>query len=243
MQTINVRGEERESYLDAFSLCETFFREEAGQASQLFDDLGRHCPSDLTLCEPLPDVDEMRASAAFLSALGALGVADAATLAAATGASPGDCEGVMANPLRCDAAARARVLQAVEDSPGLAPWFAVDEASGLTVGEELARWTRGNFKTPQQFRRQAMVCELKCYLVGAVESLEGFEVESLLSCASIVDALKQAAMDAGAKAGRSGEGAGAAGAASAGAAGAASAEALAKRGAGGGFAAVPKAHH
>ena len=117
MQTINVRGEERESYLDAFSLCETFFREEAGQASQLFDDLGRHCPSDLTLCEPLPDVDEMRASAAFLSALGALGVADAATLAAATGASPGDCEGVMANPLRCDAAARARVLQAVEDSP------------------------------------------------------------------------------------------------------------------------------
>lgn len=232
MQTINVRGEERESYLDAFSLCETFFREEAGQASQLFDDLGRHCPSDLTLCEPLPDVDEMRANAAFLSALGALGVADAAALADATGTSPGDCEDVIANPLRCDAAARARVLQAVEDSPGLAPWFAADEASGLTVGEKLARWTRGNFKTPQQFRRQAAACELKCYLAGAVESLEGFEVDSLLSCASIVDALKQAARGAGAKAERSGEGAGAARAAGA--------EALAKRDAGGGFAAVPK---
>lgn len=192
--SINVSNDEREAYLDAFSTCETYLREEAALASQLFDDFGGYCPGDLDACEPLgANSDSEAANAHFMALLHALDIDTPEDLQAATGASLAECQNVMRDPLRSDGKQRARVLKGLEDSSAADVWNTQELNAGYTVGEGLALWARENFKTPHQFARRAMECELKCYLVGAVDSLEATEVESLLNAPSLANALKDAA--------------------------------------------------
>lgn len=192
--SINVSNDEREAYLDAFSTCETYLREEAALASQLFDDLGGYCPSDLDACEPLSANSESEAAnARFKALLHALGINTPEDLEITTGASPADCENVMRDPLRSDGTRRARVLKGLEDSSAADVWNTQESNADCTIGEGLALWARENFKTPHQFARRAMECELKCYLVGTVDSLEAAEIESLLNAPSLANALKDAA--------------------------------------------------
>lgn len=192
--SINVSNDEREAYLDAFSTCETYLREEAALASQLFDDLGGYCPDDLDTCEPLGANGESEAAnARFKALLHALDIVTPEDLEAVTGASPTDCQNVMRDPLRSDGKQRARVLKGLEDSSAVDIWNTQEPNADYSVGEGLALWARENFKTPHQFARRAMVCELKCYLIGAVGSLEDTEVENLLNAPSLANALKDAA--------------------------------------------------
>lgn len=192
--SINVPNDEREAYLDAFNTCETYLREEAAQAAQLFDDLGGYCPSDLDTCEPLEaNGDGEAANARFKALLHALGIDTPEDLETATGASPAYCQNVMRDPLRSDGKQRARVLKGLEDSSAVDVWNTQESNAGIAVGEGLALWARENFKTPHQFARQARECELKCYLVGAVGSLKDTEVQSLLNAPSLANALKDAA--------------------------------------------------
>ena len=198
MLTVNVRNEEREEYLDTFSTCETCLREEMALANQAFDDLGRYCPSDLDTCEPLEmaGADEERANCRFWSLLGTLGISSPADLAEATNAELEVCEEVYSNPLRCGGKQRAAVLAALEQSPQLNVWNVPHPLNRQSVGRNLAEWTRENFKTPWQFRRRALECELKCYLLGIVDSLKDSEIEDLISATSLHNAMKAAAAEA-----------------------------------------------
>ena len=192
--SINIPNDEREAYLDAFSTCETYLREEAEQASQLFDDLCGYCPGDLDTCEPLEANSKGEAAnARFKTLLHALGIDTPEDLKTATGASLTDCKNVMRDPLRSGGKQRARVLKGLEDSSAADVWNTQESNTDCTIGESLALWIRENFKTPHQFARRARECELKCYLIGAVDSLEDAEVQSLLNAPSLASALKDAA--------------------------------------------------
>lgn len=191
---INVQSEEREECLDVFSTCETCLREEVSLVNQMFDDLGRYCPSDLETCEPLQmgRLQEEGANARFITLLGALSVGTPQELCSVTGIDMAICSDVLSNPLRCDGKGRARVLEALENPP-ICAWDVTDMLTGESVGERLAVWLRENFKTPWQFRRQANECELKCYLIGAVGQLADADIESLLYAPSLLHALESAA--------------------------------------------------
>ena len=196
--SINVRSEERESLLDKFSECETFLKEEAAEASQLFEDLGRYCPDDLELCEPLHagTFADNGMNVRFIGLLHELDIDNAADLANATGAGLRACENVMQNPVRCGGKDRAQVLKGLEESQSVDVFRARDCFTGQSVGESLARWARECFKTPGQFERKAEELELKCYLIGAVEGLKNSEVKNLLNAPSLANALKDAARSA-----------------------------------------------
>lgn len=192
--TINVTNEEREALLDAFSTCETFLREETALVNQAFDDLRRCCPNDLETCKPkrLGRIEEDGANARFITLLSALGIDTAKELSAATGVEIATCDDVLANPLKCDAKRRARIMSALENPPVCA-WDAIDPLTGESVGKQLAIWSREYFITPWQFKRHAAECDLKCYLIGAVSGLSDADIDSLLSALSFIGVLKAAA--------------------------------------------------
>lgn len=193
-RSINVQDEEREEYLDVFSTCDTFLREELSLTNQLFDDLGRSCPDNLATCEPLQmgRLQEEGANALFLSLLHGLGIDAPQELARATGVELTTCADVMANPIKSNGVERARIMEALEQPPACA-WDVFDPLTGKTIGEQLAIWQRKYFLTPWQFKRQAAECELKCFLIGAVSSLHDADIESLLSAPQIIGTLEAAA--------------------------------------------------
>lgn len=193
--SINSRNDERESCFDAFSTCETCFREEMSLANQAFNDLAR-LPSDLDLCEPLHQ-DERRVQAAnnqFCQILKALDIDNAAELADALNIDIEICTRVYRNPLLCDGKERALILQQLDDSqsPFLDVW-STEYRNGESVGEALAAWTRENFNTPYQFYKQAQEFELKSYLIGIVGKLNDRERFGLLYAPSLERAIKEAA--------------------------------------------------
>lgn len=193
-RSINVQDEEREEYLDVFSTCDTFLREELSLTNQLFDDLGRSCPNNLATCEPLQmgRLQEEGANALFLSLLRGLGIDAPQELSRATGVELTTCADVMANPIKSNGVERARIMEALEQPPVCA-WDVIDPLTGKTIGEQLAIWQREYFLTPWQFKRQAAECELKCFLIGAVSSLHDADIESLLSAPQIIGTLETAA--------------------------------------------------
>lgn len=195
IRAISVQNEEREAYLDTFSTCETCFREEMSLANQLFDDLGRYCPTDLETCEPLQmsALCEESARVRFILLLQAVGIATAEELSQASGVDAGACSAVLSSPLRCNGNVRARIMGALEESQDLDIWNQTDPLTGDSVGKCFADWTRENFKTPWQFKRQAEECELKCYMIGAVGQLSSVEIENLLYAPNLLHALKNAA--------------------------------------------------
>lgn len=193
--SINSRNDERESCFDAFSTCETCFREEMSLANQAFSDLAR-LPSDLDLCEPLHR-DERHvqdANTQFFQILKALDINDAAELADALNVGIEICTRVYRNPLLCDGKERALILQQLDDSPSpfLDVWN-IEYRHGESIGDALAAWTRENFNTPYQFYRQAQELELKCYLVGIVGKLNDRERFGLLYAPNLERAIKEAA--------------------------------------------------
>lgn len=193
--SINNRNDERESCFDAFSTCETCFREEMSLANQAFNDLAR-LPSDLDLCEPLHQ-DERHAHNAntqFCQILEALDIGDAVELADALSIDIGICKRVYNNPLLCNGKERALILQELDNSssPFLDVWN-IEYRHGESVGEALAGWTRENFNTPYQFYRQAQELELKCYLIGIVGKLNDRERFGLLYAPNLERAIKEAA--------------------------------------------------
>lgn len=193
--SINSRNDERESCFDAFSTCETCFREEMSLANQAFSDLAR-LPSDLDLCEPLHR-DERHvqdANTQFFQILKALDINDAAELADALNVDIEICTRVYRNPLLCDGKERALILQQLDDSPSpfLDVWN-IEYRHGESIGDALAAWTRENFNTPYQFYRQAQELELKCYLVGIVGKLNDRERFGLLYAPNLERAIKEAA--------------------------------------------------
>lgn len=193
--SINSRNDERESCFDAFSTCETCFREEMSLANQAFSDLAR-LPSDLDLCEPLHR-DERHvqdANTQFFQILKALDINDAAELADALNVDIEICTRVYRNPLLCDGTERALILQQLDDSPSpfLDVWN-IEYRHGESIGDALAAWTRENFNTPYQFYRQAQELELKCYLVGIVGKLNDRERFGLLYAPNLERAIKEAA--------------------------------------------------
>lgn len=193
--SINNRNDERESCFDAFSTCETCFREEMSLANQAFSDLAR-LPSDLDLCEPLHrDERHVRdANTQFCQILKALDIDDAVELADALGIDTELCKRVYSNPLLCDGKERAFILQGLDDSssPFLDVW-SIEYRNGESVGEALAAWTREHFNTPYQFYRQAQELELKCYLIGIVGKLNDCERFGLLYARNLERAIKEAA--------------------------------------------------
>ncbi len=193
--SINNRNDERESCFDAFSTCETCFREEMSLANQAFSDLAR-LPSDLDLCEPLHR-DERHvqdANAQFFQILKALDINDAVELADALNIDIEICTRVYRNPLLCDGKERALILQQLDDSqsPFLDVWD-IEYRHGESIGEALSSWTRENFNTPYQFYRQAQELELKCYLVGIVGKLNDRERFGLLYAPNLEQVIKEAA--------------------------------------------------
>lgn len=193
--SINSRNDERESCFDAFSTCETCFREEMSLANQAFSDLAR-LPSDLDLCEPLHR-DERHvqdANTQFFQILKALDINDAAELADALNVDIEICTRVYRNPLLCDGKERALILQQLDDSPSpfLDVWN-IEYRHGESIGDALAAWTRENFNTPYQFYRQAQELELKCYLVGIVGKLNDRERFGLLYAPNLERSIKEAA--------------------------------------------------
>lgn len=193
--SINNRNDERESCFDAFSTCETCFREEMSLANQAFNDLAR-LPSDLDLCEPLRQ-DERHAQNAntqFCQILEALDIGDATELADALSIDIGICKRVYNNPLLCNGKERALILHELDNSssPFLDVWN-IEYRHGESVGEALAGWTRENFNTPYQFYRQAQELELKCYLIGIVGKLNDRERFGLLYAPNLERAIKEAA--------------------------------------------------
>lgn len=123
--SINNRNDEHESCFDAFSTCETCFREEMSLANQAFNDLAR-LPSDLDLCEPLHQDERnvQNANAQFCQILEALDISDAVELADALSIDIGICKRVYNNPLLCNGKERALILQELDDSssPFLDVW-------------------------------------------------------------------------------------------------------------------------
>lgn len=192
--TINLCSEEREELLDGLVTCVDYLREEAALAAQCFDDLGGYCPDDLRQCEPLDNLDrrgEIQANLDVLRAITYLDIEDAEDMACTFGGCIDDYKAFWANPIRCDAKQRARVMKAIEDSGGVLLDIP-KRIDGYSVREYLSLWMRRNFKTPYQFARQAKECELKSYLVGAVGSLSSDDIENLLSV-SLVPILQDAA--------------------------------------------------
>ena len=193
--SINNRNDERESCFDAFSTCETCFREEMSLANQAFNDLAR-LPSDLDLCEPLHQDERhvQNANAQFCQILEALDIGDAVELADALSIDIGICKRVYNNPLLCDGKERALILQELDDSssPVLDVWD-TEYRHGESVGEALAAWVRENFNTPYQFYKQAQEFELKRYLIGIVGELNDRERFGLLYAPSLERAIKEAA--------------------------------------------------
>lgn len=193
--SINNRNNERESCFDAFSTCETCFREEMSLANQAFNDLAR-LPSDLDLCEPLHQDERhvQNANTQFCQILEALDIGDATELADALSIDIAICKRVYNNPLLCNGKERALILQELDNSssPFLDVWD-IEYRHGESVGEALAGWTRENFNTPYQFYRQAQKLELKCYLIGIVEKLNDRERFGLLYAPNLERAIKEAA--------------------------------------------------
>lgn len=193
--SINNRNDERESCFDAFSTCETCFREEMSLANQAFNDLAR-LPSDLDLCEPLHQDERhvQNANTQFCQILEALDIGDATELADALSIDIAICKRVYNNPLLCNGKERALILQELDNSssPFLDVWD-IEYRHGESVGEALAGWTRENFNTPYQFYRQAQELELKCYLIGIVEKLNDRERFGLLYAPNLERAVKEAA--------------------------------------------------
>lgn len=193
--SINNRNYERESCFDAFSTCETCFREEMSLANQAFNDLAR-LPSDLDLCEPLHQDERhvQNANTQFCQILEALDIGDATELADALSIDIAICKRVYNNPLLCNGKERALILQELDNSssPFLDVWD-IEYRHGESVGEALAGWTRENFNTPYQFYRQAQELELKCYLIGIVEKLNDRERFGLLYAPNLERAIKEAA--------------------------------------------------
>lgn len=193
--SINNRNDERESCFDAFSTCETCFREEMSLANQAFNDLAR-LPSDLDLCEPLHQDERhvQNANTQFCQILEALDIGDATELADALSIDIAICKRVYNNPLLCNGKERALILQELDNSssPFLDVWD-IEYRHGESVGEALAGWTRENFNTPHQFYRQAQELELKCYLIGIVEKLNDRERFGLLYAPNLERAIKEAA--------------------------------------------------
>lgn len=193
--SINNRNDERESCFDAFSTCETCFREEMSLANQAFNDLAR-LPSDLDLCEPLHQDERhvQNANTQFCQILEALDIGDATELADALSIDIAIYKRVYNNPLLCNGKERALILQELDNSssPFLDVWD-IEYRHGESVGEALAGWTRENFNTPYQFYRQAQELELKCYLIGIVEKLNDRERFGLLYAPNLERAIKEAA--------------------------------------------------
>lgn len=193
--SINNRNDERESCFDAFSTCETCFREEMSLANQAFNDLAR-LPSDLDLCEPLHQDERhvQNANTQFCQILEALDIGDATELADALSIDIAICKRVYNNPLLCNGKERALILQELDNSssPFLDVWD-IEYRHGESVGEALAGWTRENFNAPYQFYRQAQELELKCYLIGIVEKLNDRERFGLLYAPNLERAIKEAA--------------------------------------------------
>lgn len=193
--SINNRNDERESCFDAFSTCETCFREEMSLANQAFNDLAR-LPSDLDLCEPLHQDERhvQNANTQFCQILEALDIGDATELADALSIDIAICKRVYNSPLLCNGKERALILQELDNSssPFLDVWD-IEYRHGESVGEALAGWTRENFNTPYQFYRQAQELELKCYLIGIVEKLNDRERFGLLYAPNLERAIKEAA--------------------------------------------------
>lgn len=193
--SINNRNDERESCFDAFSTCETCFREEMSLANQAFNDLAR-LPSDLDLCEPLHQDERhvQNANTQFCQILEALDIGDATELADALSIDIAICKRVYNNPLLCNGKERALILQELDNSssPFLDVWD-IEYRHGESVGEALAGWTRENFNTPYQFYRQAQELELKCYLIGIVEKLNDRERFGLLYAPNLERTIKEAA--------------------------------------------------
>lgn len=193
--SINNRNDERESCFDAFSTCETCFREEMSLANQAFNDLAR-LPSDLDLCEPLHQDERhvQNANTQFCQILEALDIGDATELADALSIDIAICKRVYNNPLLCNGKERALILQELDNSssPFLDVWD-IEYRHGESVGEALAGWTRENFNTPYQFYRQAQELKLKCYLIGIVEKLNDRERFGLLYAPNLERAIKEAA--------------------------------------------------
>lgn len=115
--SINNRNDERESCFDAFSTCETCFREEMSLANQAFNDLAR-LPSDLDLCEPLHQDERhtQNANTQFCQILEALDIGDATELADALSIDIGICKRVYNNPLLCNGKERALILHELDNS-------------------------------------------------------------------------------------------------------------------------------
>lgn len=175
---ISLRNEEREALLDAFSMCNTYLHEEASIAAQYFDDFNGYCPNNIALCEPLETINEEEENFMFLMALESFGITSAHDLAEQSGASDRDCIELWGNPIRCNAEARARVIEALDNSIASDLWN-TPHIYADSVGDYLFLWLRRNFKTPYQFQRAANECELKSYLLGAVGELSNDDLATL----------------------------------------------------------------
>ena len=170
--SITVTCDELQDVLDELSICELTMREESALAGQSFSDLAAWCPDSGAFDKIAPDVDERAENSRFRLLLSRLGVFSPIDLSAASGADAAECEAVFGDPLSCDPDARRNVINGLESNMPAKLW----EPSGVpgfgSIGLALFEWMRRNYRTPLAFAEQAMRCNLKCRLVGAVNSLD-----------------------------------------------------------------------
>ena len=190
--SIAVCSDELDEMLDVFSIGASTLHEEAALAGQCFDDLHRLCPDAAAFDAVMPTVNTPAENGIFLMMLNRLGIACEQELAKASGADLADWKAVYDSPLFCNPASRNSVIEGLERRMGKRIWTTESGMDSASVGDVLFRWARRNFCTPYFFIFEALQCNLKCRLVGAVGSLSPDELGALLN-ADVLAILKAAA--------------------------------------------------
>ena len=192
--SIAVCSDELDEMLDVFSVSAFTLHEEAALAGQCFDDLHRLCPDTAAFNIVMPTVNTPAENGIFLMMLNRLGIACEQDLAKASGVDLADCKAVYDSPLFCNPASRNSVIEGLEQRMGARIWETESGIDSGSVGDVLFRWARRNFCTPYFFIFEALQCNLKCRLVGAVGSLSPDELGALLN-ADVLAILRAAAKD------------------------------------------------
>lgn len=192
--SIAVCSDELDEMLDVFSVGASTLHEEAALAGQCFDDLHRLCPDTAAFNIVMPTVNTPAENGIFLMMLNRLGIACEQDLAKASGVDLADCKAVYDSPLFCNPASRNSVIEGLEQRMGARIWETENGIDSGSVGDVLFRWARRNFCTPYFFIFEALQCNLKCRLAGAVGSLSPDELGALLN-ADVLAILRAAAKD------------------------------------------------
>ena len=190
--SIAVCSDELDEMLDVFSVGASTLHEEAALAGQCFDDLHMLCPDAAAFNAVMPTVNTSAENGIFIMMLNRLGIACEQDLAKASGVDLVDCKAVYDSPLFCNPASRNNVIEGLEQRMSERIWATESGMGSGSVGDVLFRWTRRNFCTPYFFIFEALQCNLKCRLVGAVGSLSLNELGALLN-ADALAILKAAA--------------------------------------------------